>query len=336
MRRRDPGGLDAGHGAERGSEGREGSESGRGPKGVRKNLVCPLGVEVALNVSFSGGPKRCPDSNDAWKHRLDRSYCHGTYRLIACEDILQKDCRRLQSCATSLVTGAGSTSNATEVTKDWAQRVQALAASARASAAAAPAAAYDYSFPVTVPGKGSVRRRQGNSGSVLASENPFAPARPPPGCRWVHLWSSSEASKDLKTLLIASTSVSDTSGPSGDLVLHFGRADETSHFCTSPHSAGLGTRAQVKIQWRRGETADAVARRFIAEHNLPPAQHLQDTTQFVQATMDREAAQAKPDFSYPVEAREAAGAVETLTESLGRPWISSFPMLFGNRSGAGE
>ena len=56
-----------------------------------------------------------------------------------------------------------------------------------------------------------------------------------------------------------------------------------------------------KIRWSRGEAAEAVARRFLAENQLPES-HLQDTLQYVQLVMASAApaaAAGSADYSYP-------------------------------------
>ena len=56
-----------------------------------------------------------------------------------------------------------------------------------------------------------------------------------------------------------------------------------------------------KIRWSRGEAAEAVARRFLAENQLPES-HLQDTLQYVQQVMASAApaaAAGSADYSYP-------------------------------------
>ena len=56
-----------------------------------------------------------------------------------------------------------------------------------------------------------------------------------------------------------------------------------------------------KIRWSRGEAAEAVARRFLAENQLPES-HLQETLQYVQLVMASAApaaAAGSADYSYP-------------------------------------
>ena len=58
----------------------------------------------------------------------------------------------------------------------------------------------------------------------------------------------------------------------------------------------------TKIRWSRGEDAEAVARRFLAENQLPES-HLRGTLQYVQLAMASAApaaASGSADYSYPV------------------------------------